>query len=244
MNPAAETSPSGAELNLDVVTIFPEYLAPLRQSLVGRAIGRGRVALRVHDLRRWTDDAHRTVDDQPYGGGPGMIMRPEPWGRALDELVPNGVEPPLLVLPTPTGRRFTQALAADLAGRPWLLFGCGRYEGIDARVAEDAARRMPVVEISLGDYVLAGGEVAVLAIVEAVVRLRPGVLGNAESATQDSFSDGRLEGPAYTRPPSWRGLEVPPVLRSGDHQAIARWRREEAERRTRERRPDLLGPPA
>ncbi len=244
MTPAAETGPSGAELNLDVVTIFPEYLAPLRQSLVGRAIGRGRIALRVHDLRRWTDDVHRTVDDQPYGGGPGMIMRPEPWGRALDELVPAGVEPPLLVLPTPTGRPFTQALAADLAGRPWLLFACGRYEGIDARVAEDAARRMPVVEISLGDYVLAGGEVAVLAIVEAVVRLRPGVLGNAESAAQDSFSDGRLEGPAYTRPPSWRGLEVPPVLRSGDHQAIARWRREQAERRTRERRPDLLGPPA
>ena len=233
-------------LTLDIVTIFPDYLAPLRQSLLGRAIERGQIAANVHDLRRWTDDVHRTVDDSPYGGGPGMVMRPEPWGRALDALVAPGVaEPPVLIVPTPTGQPFTQALAAEFAAQPWLVFACGRYEGIDARVLEHAATRMPVYEISLGDYVLAGGEVAVLVIAEAVTRLLPGVLGNAASAEQDSFSDftdGLLEAPMYTKPASWRGLDVPDVLRSGDHGAIARWRREESERRTRQRRPDLLPP--
>ncbi len=234
---------SSALLRMDVVTIFPEYLAPLRQSLLGRAIERGLVEVGVHDLRGWTHDVHRTVDDSPYGGGPGMVMRPEPWGEALDGLAPaDGARQPLLIVPTPAGRPFTQALAHDLAAEPWLLFACGRYEGIDARVAEHAATRMRVLEVSLGDYVLSGGEVAVLVIAEAVSRLLPGVLGNAESAVQDSFSDGLLEAPAYTKPPSWRGLDVPDVLRSGDHGAIARWRAEQARARTAHRRPDLIPP--
>ena len=238
------------DLTMDVVTIFPEYLAPLRQSLLGKAIDRGQVVVRVHDLRTWTDDVHRTVDDTPYGGGPGMVMRPEPWGRALDALVradapiarPDHAESPLLIVPTPTGVRFSQELAQCLARRRWLIFACGRYEGIDARVIEHAAERMDVLEVSLGDYVLSGGEVAVLVIAEAVSRLLPGVLGNAASAVDDSFSDGLLEAPAYTKPPSWRGYDVPDVLRSGDHGAIARWRRAQSLERTRRRRPDLDPP--
>ncbi|MDT4979782.1 MAG: tRNA (guanine37-N1)-methyltransferase [Pseudonocardiales bacterium] len=233
-----------AELVLDVVTIFPDYLAPLRQSLLGKAIERGQVEVRVHDLRRWTDDVHRTVDDTPYGGGPGMVMRAEPWGRVLDELAPpQAATQPRLVVPTPTGRPFTQAIAAEYAAEPWLLFACGRYEGIDARVVEYARRRMPVDEVSLGDYVLAGGEVAVLVIAEAVSRLLPGVLGNDQSALDDSFSAGPaglLEAPAYTRPASWRGLDVPPVLLSGNHAEIARWRAERSRERTGQLRPDLL----
>jgi tRNA (guanine37-N1)-methyltransferase len=233
-----------AQLTLDVVTIFPEYLAPLQQSLLGKAIERGQVDARVHDLRRWTDDVHRTVDDTPYGGGPGMVMRAEPWGRVLDDLAPpDAVVQPRLVVPTPTGRPFTQAVAAELAAEPWLIFACGRYEGIDARVVEYAAQRMPVDEVSLGDYVLAGGEVAVLVIVEAVSRLLPGVLGNDQSALDDSFSAGPaglLEAPAYTRPASWRGLDVPAVLLSGNHAEIARWRAERSRERTAQLRPDLL----
>jgi tRNA (guanine37-N1)-methyltransferase len=227
-------------MRIDVITIFPEYLAPLRQSLLGKAIERGDVDLRVHDLRRWTDDVHRTVDDAPYGGGPGMVMLPEPWGRALDDLAAPGTAQPRLLIPSPAGRPFTQATAHELAGEPWLVLACGRYEGIDARVAEYAAQRMRVDELSIGDYVLAGGEAAVLVIVEAVSRLLPGVLGNAESAADDSFSDGLLEGPAYTRPASWRGLSVPDVLLSGNHGEIARWRAEGARLRTAQRRPDLL----
>jgi tRNA (guanine37-N1)-methyltransferase len=228
-------------LALDVVTIFPEYLAPLRQSLLGKAIERGQVALRVHDLRQWTDDPHRSVDDTPYGGGPGMLMRPEPWGRALDALVPPSLSPPpRLILPSPAGRPFNQAWAEELSHEPWLVFGCGRYEGIDARVVDYAAQRMPVDEISLGDYVLAGGEAAVLVIVEAVARLVPGVLGNAESARQESFSAGLLEAPAYTKPASWRGLDVPAVLLSGNHAEIADWRAAQARERTTRLRPDLL----
>jgi tRNA (guanine37-N1)-methyltransferase len=231
------------DVRLDVVTIFPEYLAPLQQSLLGKAIARGQVQVGVHDLRRWTDDIHRTVDDTPYGGGPGMVMRPEPWGRALDELAPDGGPQPRLIVPTPTGRPFTQAVAADLAGEPWLLFACGRYEGIDARVAQYAASRMQVDEVSLGDYVLAGGEVAVLVIVEAVSRLLPGVLGNTASAVDDSFAagpDGLLEAPAYTKPASWRGLDVPPVLLSGNHAEIRRWRADRSRELTEQRRPELL----
>jgi tRNA (guanine37-N1)-methyltransferase len=231
-------------LRLDVITIFPEYLAPLRQSLLGKAIERGRLELAVHDLRDFTEDVHRSVDDTPYGGGPGMVMRPEPWGRALDSIAPaDGPSQPRLIVPTPAGRRFDQAIAAELALEPWLVFACGRYEGIDARVAEDAARRMPVSEISLGDYVLAGGEVAVLVIAEAVGRLLPGVLGNARSAVDDSFSagpDGLLEAPSYTKPPSWRGLDVPAVLMSGHHGEIAAWRAQRSRERTAQRRPDLL----
>jgi tRNA (guanine37-N1)-methyltransferase len=230
-------------MKLDVVTIFPRYLAPLRQSLIGKAIERGQLEIAVHDLRRWTDDVHRTVDDSPYGGGPGMVMLPEPWGRALDDLAPPGAPQPRLVVPTPAGRRFTQRDAARLAGEPWLLFACGRYEGIDERVVEYAGQRMPVEEISLGDYVLSGGEAAVLVIAEAVCRLLPGVLGNDMSAADDSFTAGAgglLEAPVYTKPASWRGLDVPEVLLSGNHAAIARWRAEQSRARTGERRPDLL----
>ena len=233
-------------LRWDVITIFPEYLAPLRQSLLGKAIERGQVTVNVRDLREFTDDVHRTVDDSPYGGGPGMVMTPEPWGRALDAVAPpDQAAQPRLVVPTPAGRPFTQAVAAELATEPWLVFACGRYEGIDARVLDYAAQRMAVQEVSLGDYVLAGGEVAVLVIAEALSRLLPGVLGNAESAEQDSFAAGTgglLEGPAYTKPAVWRGLEVPAVLRSGNHAEIARWRAEQSRLRTQARRPDLLPP--
>ena len=225
-------------MRIDVVTIFPEYLDPLRQALLGRAIERGLLKLDVHDLRDWTHDIHKAVDDSPYGGGPGMVMKPQVWGEALDELCAGGA--PRLVVPTPAGRPFTQELAQEYAREDWLMFACGRYEGIDQRVLDDAARRMPVDEVSIGDYVLVGGEVAVMTMVEAVVRLRPGVLGNPASHEQDSFSDGLLEGPSYTRPEVWRDLAVPDVLRSGNHGAIARWRRDQALTRTAERRPDLL----
>ena len=227
-------------MRIDIVTIFPEYLVPLRQSLLGKAIERGDVDLRVHDLRAWTDDVHRAVDDAPYGGGPGMVMLPEPWARALDELAPAGGAQPRLLIPSPAGRPVTQAMARELADESWLVLACGRYEGIDARVAEYAAQHMRVDEVSIGDYVLAGGEAAALVIVEAVSRLLPGVLGNTESAADDSFSDGLLEGPAYTRPAQWRGLSVPDVLLSGNHGEIARWRGERSRLRTEQRRPDLL----
>ncbi|HEX8520316.1 MAG TPA: tRNA (guanosine(37)-N1)-methyltransferase TrmD [Pseudonocardia sp.] len=227
-------------MRLDVVTIFPAYLAPLREALLGRAIARGHVELAVHDLRRWTHDVHQAVDDAPYGGGPGMVMRPQVWGEALDAVVAADPRPPHLVVPTPAGRPFTQATARAWARQPRLVFACGRYEGIDQRVVDDAASRMEVSEVSIGDYVLVGGEAAVLVMVEAVARLLPGVLGNPASAEQDSFSDGLLEGPAYTRPETWRGRPVPAVLRSGDHGAIARWRRDRALERTAARRPDLL----
>jgi tRNA (guanine37-N1)-methyltransferase len=240
-----ETSTASASLRVDVITIFPDYLDPLRQSLLGRAIERRQVEVAVHDLRAWTSDVHHTVDDSPYGGGPGMVMRPEPWALALDSLAPESGPQPRLILPGPTGRPFSQAVAAELAQEPWLVFGCGRYEGIDARVAEYAGERMVVDEISLGDYVLCGGEVAVLVIMEAVARLIPGVLGNAASAQQDSFTEalgGLLEGPMYTKPASWRGREVPEVLLSGHHGQIDRWRREQSVERTRVRRPDLVPP--
>jgi tRNA (guanine37-N1)-methyltransferase len=232
------------QLKLDVVTIFPDYLLPLRQSLLGKAIDRGQVEVAVHDLRTWTTDVHRTVDDTPYGGGPGMVMLAEPWGQALDAIAPpDGPTQPRLVIPTPAGRPFTQAIAAELAREPWLVFACGRYEGIDARVADYARQRMTVDEISLGDYVLAGGEVAVLVIAEALSRLLPGVLGNAESAIDDSFAEGPaglLEAPAFTKPAQWRGLAVPEILLSGNHGAIARWRADQSRERTARVRPDLL----
>ena len=234
-------------MRVDVVTIFPDYLAPLGVSLLGKAQERGLLDVAVHDLRTWTADVHRTVDDSPYGGGPGMVMTPGPWGQALDAVLGGTDDRPVLVVPTPSGRPFTQELAAELSGEPRLVFACGRYEGIDSRVLLDAEQRFRVLELSLGDYVLAGGEVAVLVVVEAVVRLLPGVLGNAESHRDDSFAPGAmhdlLEGPVYTRPPVWRGLGVPEVLQSGDHARIAAWRREQARARTAERRPDLLAPP-
>ncbi|HEY2833185.1 MAG TPA: tRNA (guanosine(37)-N1)-methyltransferase TrmD [Sporichthyaceae bacterium] len=231
-------------MRVDVVTIFPDYLAPLELSLVGKARRAGLIDVRVHDLREWTSDVHRTVDDTPYGGGAGMVMRPEPWGQALDSLLaespPDGVT---LIVPTPAGCPFTQATAENWAARPWLVFACGRYEGIDARVAAQAAKRPAinaVEEVSLGDYVLAGGEVAALVMVEAVARLLPGVLGNPGSLDEESHAAGLLEYPVWTKPQEWRGWEVPEVLRSGDHAAIARWRRNAALRRTATSRPDLL----
>jgi tRNA (guanine37-N1)-methyltransferase len=227
-------------VRVDVVTIFPDYLAPLHVSLIGKARTAGLLDVRVHDLRSWTSDRHRSVDDTPYGGGPGMVMRPEPWGAAVADVTGAAAAPPRLVVPSPSGRPFTQQHAAELAGEPWLLFACGRYEGIDARVVEDAATRMRVDEVSLGDYVLSGGEVAVLVIVEAVARLLPGVLGNAQSLVEESHADGLLEHPVYTKPPRWRERDVPAVLLSGNHAAVARWRRDQALRRTAERRPDLL----
>ncbi|RKS77349.1 tRNA (guanine37-N1)-methyltransferase [Motilibacter peucedani] len=228
-------------MRIDVLTIFPDYLAPLGLSLIGKAREQGLVELAVHDLRGWTTDRHRTVDDTPYGGGPGMVMRPEPWGQALDAVAAMGApERPRLVLPTPAGRPFTQAVAHEYAALPWLVFGCGRYEGIDARVAEEARERYDVDEVSLGDYVLNGGEVAVLVVVEAVARLLPGVIGNAQSLDDESHAAGLLEAPAYTKPALWRGHRVPDVLLSGDHARIARWKRDEALRRTRSVRPDLV----
>lgn len=243
---ADEGGAPAPRLLLDVVTIFPDYLAPLDVSLLGRARERGLVDVRVHDLRQWGAGVHRAVDDAPFGGGPGMVMRPEPWADALDTVVGLGgpAPRPRLIVPTPSGRLFTQEMATELAEERWLAFACGRYEGIDARVGEAAAETMRVDEVSIGDYVLAGGEVAVLVIAEAVIRLLPGVLGNAESVADDSFAPGGmaglLEGPVYTRPAVWQGREVPAVLRSGDHAAIARWRAEQARRRTADRRPDLL----
>ena len=228
-------------MRIDVVTIFPDYLAPLGLSLIGKAREQALLDLRVHDLRDFTHDRHRTVDDTPYGGGAGMVMRPEPWGEALDALVESGAGAvPHLLVPTPSGMPFTQALARELATEPWLAFACGRYEGIDERVLDHAATRMRVTPVSLGDYVLNGGEVAVLAMVEAVARLLPGVIGNAESLVEESHEDGLLEYPVYTKPASWRGLDVPEILLSGNHGAIAAWRQAQRVERTRARRPDLL----
>ena len=229
-------------MRVDVLTIFPEYLAPLGLSLVGKAQENGLVDLRVHDLRDWTTDRHRTVDDTPLGGGAGMVMRPDVWGAALDDVLGGagpGVE---LLVPTPSGEVFTQRTAERLATRSHLVLACGRYEGIDARVAEHyRGRGVPVTEVSIGDYVLNGGEVAALVVVEAVARLLPGVLGNPESLAEESHgASGLLEYPVYTRPVEWRGLAAPPVLLSGHHARIARWRRDRALERTALRRPDLL----
>lgn len=231
-------------MHFDVVSIFPEYLEPLRLSLVGKAIEDERITLRVWDLRTFTHDRHRTVDDTPYGGGPGMVMKPEPWGEALDAILaspPFDGATPTFVLTTPGGERFTQAVAQEMSEGDWFIFACGRYEGIDSRVTEYAKTVMPVMELTIGDYVLAGGEAAVLVMVEAVARLLPGVLGNAESAADDSFAhaDDLVEGPVYTKPPEWRGFAVPEILLSGHHGNIATWRRQEAELRTAKNRPDL-----
>ncbi|MCF8610927.1 tRNA (guanosine(37)-N1)-methyltransferase TrmD [Gordonia sp. HY285] len=224
-------------MRIDVVTIFSEYLEPLKAALLGKAVDAGLLEFGVHDLRQWTYDVHHSVDDAPYGGGPGMVMKPQVWGEALDAVCPDDA---LLVVPTPAGRPFTQATAQRWSIEAHLVFACGRYEGIDQRVFDDAARRVRVEEVSLGDFVLIGGEVAVLAMVEATTRLIPGVIGNPQSHQDDSFSDGLLEGPSYTRPKMWRDLEVPPVLLSGDHGKVAQWRHEQSLERTRDRRPDLL----
>jgi len=224
-------------MRIDVLTIFPEYLTPLELSLPGKARARGLVEVHVHDLRRWTHDRHHSTDDTPYGGGAGMVMKPEPFGEAFDELAIDGAT---VVFTTPSGAPFTQALARELATKERLVFACGRYEGIDQRVIDHAASRADVREISLGDYVLNGGEVAALAIIEAVVRLLPGFMGNPDSLVEESHEDGLLEYPSYTKPPAWRGLDVPAVLLGGNHAAIAGWRHDQAVRRTAERRPDLL----
>jgi tRNA (guanine37-N1)-methyltransferase len=243
-------------VQVDIITIFPEYFGtlaegaaagtgPLGVSLIGKAAARGDIGFRLHHLRHWATDVHHTVDDTPFGGGPGMVMKPDVWGAALDEVAPPGTAA-RLVLPTPSGVPFTQDMAASYAAEPHLVFGCGRYEGLDARVAAEARTRMPVDEVSIGDYVLAGGEAAVAVILEAVCRLLPGVLGNELSAADDSFGGaggsmrGLLEGPVYTRPRSWRGRDVPEVLLSGNHAAIARWQRDESLRRTALTRPDLI----
>ena len=264
-------------MRIDIVTIFPAYFGPvgadgrvgdsgpLGVSLIGKAGARGDIDFRVHDLRAWTTDVHHTVDDTPFGGGPGMVMKPDVWGDALDAVLaaaghaaagpaPTSTTPvaasedalPRLIVPTPSGAPFTQEMAARYAGERHLVFACGRYEGIDSRVVADARTRMPVDEVSIGDYVLAGGEAAVVVIVEAVCRLMPGVLGNEQSHSDDSFGgtggamSGLLEGPVFTRPRTWRELEVPDVLLSGNHRAIARWQRDEALRRTAASRPDLI----
>jgi tRNA (guanine37-N1)-methyltransferase len=274
-------------MRIDIVTIFPEYFGPLSVSLIGKAAARGDIEFYVHDLRQWAHDPHRTVDDTPFGGGPGMVMKPEVWGEALDEIAapdqtgpgPENGQPdrrPRLIVPTPSGVPFNQASAARYTQSGQLIFACGRYEGIDTRFIDEARSRMPVDEVSIGDYVLAGGEAAVLVMVEAISRLLPGVLGNQRSARDDSFGGhaagdgpppaeppsgpllpnldvlggmpgdvadsmaGLLEGPVYTRPRVWRGREVPDVLLSGDHAAIARWRRDAALLRTAANRPDLI----
>ncbi|MFL6101631.1 MAG: tRNA (guanosine(37)-N1)-methyltransferase TrmD [Actinomycetales bacterium] len=249
-------------MRIDIVTIFPDYLAPLSLSLIGKAREQRLLDVVVRDLRDFTHDRHRTVDDTPYGGGAGLVMRPEPWGEVLDAVLADladlahraeggdggdsgdradsGDRRPVLLVPTPAGVPFSQAMARDLAGEPALVFACGRYEGIDERVLVDAERSFRVVPVSLGDYVLGGGEVAVLTIVEAVARLLPGVIGNVHSLVEESHEGGLLEYPVYTKPASWRGLDVPAVLLSGHHGEVARWRRDERLRRTARRRPDLL----
>jgi tRNA (guanine37-N1)-methyltransferase len=228
-------------LKFDVITVFPDYLEPLHLSLMGKAIEDGLISVNVKDLRDYTNDKHQTVDDSPYGGGPGMVMKPEPWGDALDELTSAET---ILIIPTPSGQPFTQSMAQELSKAKHIVFACGRYEGIDSRVADHYKTKIRVEEISIGDYVLAGGEVAVLVMIEAIARLVPGVLGNQESFADDSFATGAmenlLEGPIYTRPPIWRDLEVPSVLTSGDHAKISAWKHEQAKLRTAQNRPDLM----
>ena len=225
-------------MRIDIVTIFPEFFGVLDVSLLGKARQSGLIDVRVHDLRDFTHDRHRTVDDTPYGGGAGMVMRPEPWGEALDSIVETGA---VVVFPSPAGERFSQATARELSRAGQLVFACGRYEGIDQRVVEHAASIATVREISLGDYVLNGGEVASMAMIEAIGRLVPGVIGNAASLDEESHEGGLLEYPSYTKPAQWRGLDVPAVLLSGNHGAIAAWRHEQQLDRTRRVRPDLLG---
>ena len=268
-------------MRIDIITIFPGYVQPLGQALVGKALEQDIVSIHVHNLRDWAVGVHKSVDDSPYGGGPGMIMLPEVWGRALDAVAagepgqvlttaeshlskprhdevagvhfagyseesesqegnPDSPDLPLLLVPSPAGTPFTQALARQWSQEERIVFACGRYEGIDARVFVDAAQRYRVQEVSIGDYVLIGGEVAAMAITEAVVRLIPGVLGNSQSHAEDSFSDGLIEGPQYTKPREWRGLAVPEILMSGDHKKVDQWHREQAVATTVRVRPELF----
>ncbi|MBD8702375.1 tRNA (guanosine(37)-N1)-methyltransferase TrmD [Frigoribacterium faeni] len=229
-------------MRIDIVSIFPEFFGVLDISLLGKARQQKLLDVSVHDLRDFAHDRHRTVDDTPYGGGAGMVMRPEPWGEALDHVFGDDSAPETttMIVPSPAGTPFTQAVARELALEQHLVFTCGRYEGIDQRVVDHAATRVTVREISLGDYVLNGGEVAVVAMIEAIGRLVPGMVGNPASLTEESHENGLLEYPSYTKPSSWRGLDVPPVLLSGNHGAIASWRHEQQIERTRRVRPDLI----
>jgi len=230
-------------VRIDIVTIFPEFFSVLDVSLLGKARHSGLIELGIHDLRDSTHDRHRTVDDTPYGGGAGMVMKPEPWGEALDSILDTAMAAaPVILFPSPAGEVFTQAMAQELSTEQHLVFGCGRYEGIDQRVVDYAATRARVRLVSMGDYVLNGGEVATMAMIEAIGRLIPGVVGNPASLVEESHSDGLLEYPSYTKPAEWRGLAVPPVLLSGNHGAIASWRHEQQLERTRRVRPDLLPP--
>jgi tRNA (guanine37-N1)-methyltransferase len=226
-------------MRIDAISIFPDYFAALELSLFGKARDKGLIDFHAHDLRSWTSDKHKTVDDSPYGGGAGMVMKPEPWGLAFDEVIPEGKKP-VVIFTTPAGKPFTQAMAQELSGASHLIFACGRYEGIDQRVVNYAHEVADVREISIGDYVLNGGEVAAIVMIEAITRLLPGFMGNAESIVEESHSDGLLEYPSYTKPSVWRGLEVPEILLSGHHAEIEKWRREQQVIRTRENRPDLL----
>ena len=230
-------------MRIDIVTIFPEFFDILDVSLLGKARVSGLIETHVHDLRDGAHDKHRTVDDTPYGGGAGMVMKPEPWGDILDGILTNSTASgsnPVLIVPSPAGEQFTQAMARELAHEEQLVFACGRYEGIDQRVVDHFSSRMRVRLVSLGDYVLNGGEVASLAIIEAVGRLIPGMVGNPESLVEESHENGLLEYPSYTKPSSWRELNVPPVLLSGNHGAISKWRHEQQLERTARVRPDLL----
>jgi tRNA (guanine37-N1)-methyltransferase len=223
-------------LKITAITIFPEYFAPIKLSLIGKAIDSRIIEFQTLDLREFTYDNHRTVDDTPYGGGAGMVMKPEPWGEAIDSVMSKSESSIDLIILTPGGRRLDQELARELSKSKNLVFACGRYEGIDARVAEHYKnlKEINVREISIGDYVLNGGEVAALVVIEAVTRLIPGVIGNPESLTEESHNEiGEVEHPVYTKPFTWRGLEVPEVLTSGNHGEIAKWRRSQGQERSR-----------
>jgi tRNA (guanine37-N1)-methyltransferase len=224
-------------MRIDAISIFPEFFQVLDISIVGKARKQSLLDIQVHDLRDFTEDKHKTVDDTPFGGGAGMLMKPEPWALALDSVLTTES---IVIFPSPAGVPFKQNTARELAGAKHLVFACGRYEGIDQRVVEYASTRAKVVELSLGDYVLNGGEVAAVAIIEAVVRLVPGVIGNSESLAEESHSDGLLEYPGYTKPALWRGMSVPEVLLSGNHAEIEKWRKGQSLERTRRIRPDLL----
>lgn len=226
-------------MRIDAVTIFPDYFAPLEISLLGKAREKNILDVRIHDLRDWTFDKHKTVDDSPYGGGAGMLMKPEPWGLAFDDILDEDGET-IVIFTSPAGEQFKQATAQELAAAKHIVFACGRYEGIDQRVVDYASTKAKVRMISLGDYVLNGGEVAALAMIEAIARLIPGVIGNSESLVEESHSDGLLEYPSYTKPANWRGFDVPEVLLSGNHAAIAAWRHQQQLDRTKAVRPDLL----
>jgi tRNA (guanine37-N1)-methyltransferase len=224
-------------LRIDAISIFPEFFGVLDISLLGKAKAQELLDVKIHDLRDFTDDKHRTVDDTPFGGGAGMLMKAEPWGQALDSVLTAET---IVIFPSPAGELFKQATAKELSKAKHLVFACGRYEGIDQRVVEYAASKAKVRLVSLGDYVLNGGEVAAVAMIEAIARLIPGVIGNADSLTEESHTDGLLEYPSYTKPSTWRGLEVPEILLGGNHAEIAKWRKAKALERTQQVRPELL----